>query len=77
MLTHFFALMIILVSVFPEFVFRVLVSNEPDLEEVPAEVRDALTIHFVSRLDQVLELALDTSDLAKDTGAAPAAPAAP
>jgi ATP-dependent Lon protease len=52
-------------------------ANEPDLEEVPVEVRDALTIHFVSHLDQVLELALDTSDLAKETGAASPAPAAP
>jgi len=38
-------------------------ANEADLEEVPEEVRNALKIHLVSRLDQVLELALDMSEL--------------
>ena len=32
--------------------------NEPDLDEVPQEVKKDLTIHLVSRVDQVLELAL-------------------
>ncbi|MDH3684475.1 MAG: endopeptidase La, partial [Acidimicrobiia bacterium] len=34
-------------------------ANGPDLEDVPAEVRDAVTIHLVSDVDQVLALALD------------------
>ncbi len=33
--------------------------NEPDLEEVPAEVRRDLEIHLVSRMDELLALALD------------------
>ncbi|QSB15215.1 endopeptidase La [Natronosporangium hydrolyticum] len=33
--------------------------NEPDLDEVPAEVREELTIHLVSDVRQVLELALE------------------
>jgi ATP-dependent Lon protease len=33
--------------------------NEPDLDDVPAEVRDALTIHPVSDVREVLELALE------------------
>ena len=33
-------------------------ANEPDLEEVPAEVRDALEFHAVARLEEVLEVAL-------------------
>ena len=33
--------------------------NEPDLDDVPAEVRDALTVHPVSDVREVLELALE------------------
>jgi ATP-dependent Lon protease len=33
--------------------------NEPDLDEVPAEVRQALTVHPVSDVREVLELALE------------------
>ena len=33
--------------------------NEPDLDDVPSEVRDALTIHLVSDAAEVLSLALD------------------
>jgi ATP-dependent Lon protease len=33
-------------------------ANEPDLEEVPKRIRDDLKIHFVSRVDEVLDLAL-------------------
>ena len=33
--------------------------NEPDLDDVPAEVRDELTVHPVSDVRQVLELALE------------------
>jgi ATP-dependent Lon protease len=38
--------------------------NEPDLDDVPAEVRDALTIHPVSDVREVLELALEPAALA-------------
>jgi ATP-dependent Lon protease len=40
--------------------------NEPDLDEVPAEVREALEIHLVSDVRDVLDLAL-----APATAAAP------
>lgn len=33
--------------------------NEPDLDDVPAEVREALTIHPVTDVAEVLELALE------------------
>ncbi|CCH34281.1 endopeptidase La [Actinosynnema sp. NPDC047251] len=33
--------------------------NEPDLDDVPAEVRDALTVHLVGDVREVLELALE------------------
>ena len=32
--------------------------NEPDVEEIPAEVRNALDIHFIEQVDDALELAL-------------------
>ena len=32
--------------------------NEPDLEEVPESVREALTVHLASDVRQVLDLAL-------------------
>lgn len=31
--------------------------NEPEMEEVPASVREALTLHFVSRVEEVLAIA--------------------
>ncbi len=34
-------------------------ENEKDLEEIPAEVREALTFHLVESMDEVLRLALD------------------
>jgi ATP-dependent Lon protease len=34
-------------------------DNEKDLAEVPEEVRDALCIHFVEKIDEVLSLALE------------------
>ena len=34
-------------------------DNEKDLPEVPVEVRDALTIHLVETIDEVLALALE------------------
>ena len=33
--------------------------NESDLEEVPKDIRDAMNIHLVSRVDEVLALVLD------------------
>ena len=33
--------------------------NEADLDDIPAAVRDDLTIHLVSQVDEVLELALE------------------
>jgi ATP-dependent Lon protease len=33
--------------------------NEPDLEEVPSDVRGELTVHLVKRVDQVLSLVLE------------------
>jgi ATP-dependent Lon protease len=33
--------------------------NGPDLDDVPQEVRDQLTVHLVSDVSQVLELALE------------------
>ena len=33
--------------------------NEPDLDDVPAEVREALTIHPVGDVREVLDLALE------------------
>ena len=34
-------------------------ENEKDLEDIPAEVRDVLTVHWVESMDDVLEVALD------------------
>jgi ATP-dependent Lon protease len=34
-------------------------ENEKDLEEIPAEVREALTVNLVDSMDEVLSLALD------------------
>ena len=33
-------------------------ENEKDLEEIPAEVRELMTVHFVESMDEVLRLAL-------------------
>jgi len=33
-------------------------ENEKDLEEIPQEVREGIAVHFVSHMDQVLEIAL-------------------
>jgi len=34
-------------------------ENEKDLEEIPAEVREAMEVHLVESMDEVLRLALD------------------
>ncbi|HLK35431.1 MAG TPA: endopeptidase La [Polyangiaceae bacterium] len=38
--------------------------NEPDLEEVPSDVRGALKVHLIKRVDQVLPLVLEPPALA-------------
>jgi ATP-dependent Lon protease len=35
-------------------------QNEKDLEEIPEEVRQALEIHLVESMDEVLSLALES-----------------
>jgi ATP-dependent Lon protease len=38
--------------------------NEPDLDDVPSEVRDHMTFHLVRSVDQVLEIALEPVEVA-------------
>jgi ATP-dependent Lon protease len=38
--------------------------NEPDLDDVPSDVRDRMTFHVVGSVDQVLRLALEPTELA-------------
>ncbi|MBW2462991.1 MAG: endopeptidase La, partial [Deltaproteobacteria bacterium] len=49
--------------------------NEPDLDELPEQVRKGLEIHLVSKVSEVLELAL-VMEAPETTAAAPAAPPA-
>jgi ATP-dependent Lon protease len=47
--------------------------NEPDLDDIPKEVKAALVIHLVSRVDEVLAIALEhtpTADLATEAAIA-------
>ncbi|HET8933876.1 MAG TPA: S16 family serine protease, partial [Polyangiales bacterium] len=44
-------------------------ANEPDVDEVPDRIRNDLRIHFVSRVDEVLDLAL-VEPLSRGTSAA-------
>ena len=39
--------------------------NGPDLDDVPADVRDHMTFHIVASIDEVLALALEPAELAK------------
>jgi ATP-dependent Lon protease len=39
--------------------------NEPDLDDLPADVRQQMRFHAVSSVDEVLALALETGDIAK------------
>jgi ATP-dependent Lon protease len=48
-------------------------DNEADMEDVPEEVRAALTFHLVSSLDEVFALALLPPDAAHERPAQPAA----
>ena len=46
--------------------------NEPDLDDVPKEVREAMHIHLISRVDEALALALEGRPvLAESAAAAP------
>jgi ATP-dependent Lon protease len=38
--------------------------NAPDLDDVPAEVRDQMTFHPVASIEQVLAIALDPKQVA-------------
>jgi ATP-dependent Lon protease len=38
--------------------------NAPDLDDVPADVRERMTFHPVGSIDQVLRLALEPAELA-------------
>src|SRR6185436_17417462 len=38
--------------------------NQPDLDDVPSEVREQMQFHIVASVDQVLELALQSTELA-------------
>jgi len=38
--------------------------NEPDLDDVPSEVRDHMEFHVVGSVDQVLAVALEAAELA-------------
>ena len=45
---------------------EVIVSerNQPDLDDVPSEVRDQMQFHIVGTVDQVLTLTLEPGELA-------------
>jgi ATP-dependent Lon protease len=54
-------------------------ENEKDLEEIPSEVREAMEVHLVESMDEVLRLALDgqISPLPKGEGKFKEAPSEP
>ncbi|MCL1926659.1 MAG: endopeptidase La [Syntrophorhabdaceae bacterium] len=53
-------------------------ENEKDLVEVPAKIKNSLTIHLVEHMDEVISLAIDLSKKAQDCSAeAVEAPQAP
>jgi ATP-dependent Lon protease len=43
--------------------------NEKDIDDVPESVRNEMTFHFASRVDEVLEFALEPSSKAKSEAA--------
>jgi ATP-dependent Lon protease len=51
-------------------------ENEADLDDLPAEVRDALTFSCVSTLDEVFQIALESTPEARPSGGEAEAPAA-
>ena len=42
-------------------------ENEKDLEEIPKEVREALDLHLVENMDEVIKIALDQPEVAPPT----------
>ncbi len=54
-------------------------ENEKDMEDVPAEVRDLLQIHFVESMDEVLRIALagELASTAPDERELPSTPSEP
>ncbi|MGZ4612562.1 MAG: endopeptidase La [Kineosporiaceae bacterium] len=50
--------------------------NGPDLDDVPEQVREQLTVHLVSDVEQVLELALEPAATPASASPTPDAPAA-
>jgi ATP-dependent Lon protease len=44
--------------------------NEPDLDEVPKEVREALEIHLITRVDEALALALERTPFVSESATA-------
>ncbi|HVS15316.1 MAG TPA: endopeptidase La [Thermoanaerobaculia bacterium] len=42
--------------------------NEKDLEEIPAEIRDAMQVHLVDSMDQVLRIALEDGEALETLG---------
>jgi ATP-dependent Lon protease len=54
-------------------VFSVILprGNERDLRDVPKDVRDKITFHFVDRMDQVIRIALIGAPRLHDTDSAP------
>ena len=48
--------------------------NRKDLPDIPQAVRDDLSIHFVSRMQEVLDLALDKSVKPKPAPVTPNVP---
>ena len=47
--------------------------NEPDLDDLPAAVREELTVHLVDAVDEVLQIALEPAVAAAAQEAVPAA----
>jgi ATP-dependent Lon protease len=47
-------------------------ANEPDLDDVPKEIREALTVHLVSRVEEALALALEARSAPAESAVAPA-----
>jgi ATP-dependent Lon protease len=46
-------------------------QNEKDLEEIPAEIRDAMQVHLVDSMDQVLRIALEDGEALETLGPKP------
>jgi len=51
--------------------------NAPDLDEVPEEIRKELTVHLVSKIEEVLALALDMTSAEPQSTSTPPPPPSP